>query len=136
MVRKEIKLSNNCKLIHESFTSVYELVDLVKTKTLNADHIKHGAESVLDRLKESFHGVASKEKGIELITKGWETELPRVKKIADRLLKEKLQTTNNKYKVKSEVVGVAPNVPNALKGLPNAMFNISRTSRKIKFYTL
>jgi hypothetical protein len=127
MVRNEVKLSN-ANWITETFESFNELIDVIKNRPNNdAYRNRSGIE-----VRPSFHQANSVEEIFSIMRNGWDLHLPKVKSIYDKVLKDKLQSDNSKYRLVQNVVGVVPHIPNVLKGVPTNMIRIKRDVKKNK----
>jgi len=127
MVRNEIKLST-ANWISETFESFNELIDVIKNRPNNdAYRGRSGIE-----IRPSFHQASNEQEIFSIMRNGWDLHLPKVKSIYDKVLKDKLQNDNSKYRLVQSVIGVAPHIPNVLKGVPTNMIRIKRDVKKNK----
>ena len=127
MVRSEVKVGNS-NWITEKFESLHELIEVIKTRPNNEAY--RNKEST--QIRPSFHAVSNVEEVYNLLRNGWDQHLPKVKKLYAENLRNKLQNTNSKYRLTTNVVGVAPHIPNVLKGVPMNMFQVKRDIKKNK----
>lgn len=74
------------------------------------------------------------EDAMNLMTYGWDEPLAEIKKGVERNFKT--NTVANKTRPSTGVVGYAPCVPNAIRGLPNSMIMTERTPTKVKAVTV
>lgn len=114
--RNELKI-NNRKYIIEEFDNVSELLDKSNTRPINFDE---------DRYGDSF------EKAKEMLKYGCDEKIDFMKEA----INPKLNGAINKITFVNDVVGFAPIVPNAIKGIPQAMINNVKRPVKSKIINI
>lgn len=98
-------------------------------KAMASDHSSEGSDS-------GFRGTKSYEEATELITKGWDDVLPKIKERFEASIKANQNGTIDRRRTYNHVVGYVPNVPNAILGLPQSMINQKREPQKVKVVSI
>lgn len=110
----------------EEFRDFNELLRVCDERTLNSwAEYEDTARTARD---DGWRG-GSYDKARELLVYGWDEKMEAIKA---KLETYKKANTGSKAKTFSSRVGYAPNVPNAIKGLPNSMFNTRLEAKKTK----
>jgi hypothetical protein len=109
-------------VIVEHFRTLESLVDTIETREYNKI-FKTGEKSSQSRSNSDWYGTSSYNQSIQLIKDGFKEPLETMKKA---VLKIDKQNTYTRPKTYLSPIGYAPNVPNALKGVPNSMINRER----------
>jgi hypothetical protein len=127
-IKKTKKL--NTKLIMETYESAKELVETNNARPLNSGYANRG--SVRDELRKSWHGVGKMQEAHDLLTFGWTTEHLKTVNRKIRELEKQLVEPRKKPMIKTDVVGFAPIVANAMLGLPKSMVSMTFVPKKSK----
>lgn len=118
-------------IIKEHFNSIHEMISIIEARP-NNEIMKDEKHSQTDT--ESFTGTKSYNHAKELFRNGYTEILPKIKKgVAANLRRTE---TRPRRHIENNVVGYAPNVPNAILGLPNSMIMTKTTPQKIKAVSL
>ncbi len=118
-------------LIKEDFSSLSELIKTIDNRPNNYEMRYEHSSSTETR---DFTGTDSYEEAINLLKFGYEDPIPQIK---EELRKNKLVTTKiyrslPKPIPRNGIIGFAPNVPNAILGLPESMITVDREIQKKK----
>lgn len=112
-------------IIIEEFNSFNELISVNDSRTPNFSSGGGRANG-----NDEWNG-ASYEEAVEMLRYGWQDK-EKVSIVKDKIAKlEKLHDVQ-KMSFKNDIVGYAPIVPLALKGVPQNMINMTRTPKKAK----
>lgn len=116
------------KSIVEKFDSINQFMTAISTREENSamkgcGHSKSGSED--------FTGTKSWEEACEQLKEGWKKPLSEIKKEFGQF-KVKSNVSASRQRVTTGVVGYAPLVPNAIRGLPNSMITAERIPQKVK----
>lgn len=117
----------------ETFNSISAFMNAISSRE-NNDNMKRDHSS--QRNDYSFFGTKDYEEATRLITNGWEEKLSEIKKQFTSSIKQNSNGTINKRRTYNHVVGYAPNVPNAILGLPQSMINSQTEAQKVKVVSL
>lgn len=82
----------------------------------------------------SFTGTNSYDEAIDLLKFGYKDPIPRIKEelANNKLITSKIFRSLPRVMPRNKVIGFAPNVPNALLGLPESMISIEKETHKRK----
>ena len=83
----------------------------------------------------SWRGTSTYGEAVELIRNGWEEPLKELK-AAIKSVGIKPNVTTEKVRPRMSVVGYAPHVPNAIRGIPESMIGTERVPQKVKAVTI
>ena len=111
------------KVNTERYSSAQEVVQDCKTR-----QFRQYEDMSKKELRESWHGVDSYDKALELLRVGYQ---PTVDKL-QTALKTSATGVGKRIKFENNVHGFAPVVPLALKGVPNSMINTTIKQIKCK----
>lgn len=129
-MKRTVKQEGRKKYIIEEYNSFNELISTNDSREVVLNYY----EQARDRENDSWCG-ASYENAVEMLRYGWADEA-KIKAVADKIGQlEKLQDIA-KMSFKSDIVGYAPIVPLALKGVPQNMINCTRKPKKAKVINL
>ncbi len=121
------------KVQHEHFDSIKRFLETIKSRPNNSVmSCKHSSITG----STDFTGTKSYAEATELITNGWEDVLPEIKKQFTTAVKSNENGTIDRRRTYNHVVGYAPNVPNAILGLPQSMINQHREPQKVKVVSI
>lgn len=83
----------------------------------------------------SWNGTETYAEAVELIRNGWEEPLKELKE-AIKSVGIRTNVTTEKVRPRTSVVGYAPHVPNAIRGIPESMIGTERVPQKVKAVTI
>lgn len=118
---------------HEHFDSIHQFLATINSRR-NNNVMRH--ENCSETGDSSFTGTKNYEGATELITKGWAEVLPRIKEKFDTAVKSNRNGSIDKRRTCNSVVGYAPNVPNAILGLPQSMIYQHKEPQKVKVVSI
>lgn len=121
------------KVQHEHFDSIKRFLETINSRPNNS--VMSWKDSSTTG-SQSFTGTKSYAEATELITNGWEDVLPEIKKQFTTAVKNNENGTIDRRRTYNHVVGYAPNVPNAILGLPQSMINQHREPQKVKVVSI
>lgn len=114
-------------VVKEHFTSIHQMLTVINNRPNNS--VMDGKRSSITNDK-GFTGTRDWEEANELFEHGYVDVLDKIKAgVAAGIKKTEVI---QKRRVSNGVVGYAPNVPNAIMGLPNSMIYMEKTPQKIK----
>lgn len=105
------------KLVREDFNSINEFLKVINSRQ-NNDIMKHEHSS--EKEDYEFTLTHSYEEATHMLKTGYEKILPEIKKGINTKLKGTISQRRIPY---NDIVGFAPNVPNAIRGIPQSMIN-------------
>lgn len=117
----------------EHFDSIHKFLATINSRANNS--VMSGCRSSITG-DSDFTGTQSYEEATELITKGWEEVLPKIKEKFDTAVKHNQNGSIDKRRTCNHVVGYAPNVPNAILGLPQSMIYQHKEPQKCKVVSI
>ena len=117
----------------ERFESINQMLRTIESRPQNA--VFAGKTNPSSKSSDyRFTRTKSYSEAMDLIINGWEEPLAQIKKgVANGF---KANVTVNKTRPQTGVVGYAPCVPNAIRGLPNSMIMTERVPSKVKAVTI
>lgn len=110
----------------EEFESFNELLKVCDEREVN-DWVDRG-DDARTATDDSWRG-GSYKKSRDLLVHGWDEKLEEIKEKCEKYSKEVDVQRPRQF---TSRVGYSPNVPNALRGLPNSMFNLKLEPKKSK----
>jgi hypothetical protein len=124
------------KLIFEHFKNLDALLTAVNTRPLNAVY-----KTRKDRLASEYTGYSATRdtktinynESVEIMKKGYSEPLKQIKQGIAKMNRDNM---GEKKRVKADVVGFMPIVPNAIIGLPKTMLNVKKQPQKQKMINL
>lgn len=124
--------THDYSLYREDFGSIYSLLNTVNNRENNSFMCdrnvsqKHG--------DEEWMGTSSYEEAQSLLIHGYEDPIKSIKSnlAKNKKLTSKIYNSIPKPIVQNRAVGFVPNVPNALKGLPESMITLEKLHKKKK----
>lgn len=120
-------------VVYESFESVDRLVKVLNARK-NNDIMRGKKESENnDREALRFCGTHDYMEAENFLINGWDEPLEQIQKGVDKV---NYMSTGTKQRPQNAIVGYIPNVPNALRGLPESMITIHRTPQKVRAITI
>lgn len=118
----------------EHYDTIKKFLATINSRENNeAMKTEHYANTSTDK---DFIGTKTYEEATELITKGWTEVLPRIKEQFDIATKGNKNGAIDRRRTYNHVVGYAPNVPNAILGLPQSMINQKKEAQKVKVVSI
>lgn len=114
-------------IIKEHFESIHEMLSVIESRPNN--EVMRGEEESKTGSKD-FTGTASYNEAKNLFRNGYTEILPKIKTGVSANLKR--TEVKPRRTIENNVVGYAPNVPNAIMGLPNSMILTRTAPQKIK----
>lgn len=120
-------------VVFERFDSIDKLVKANRSRKVNKVW-KEALCSSLHTDKETikFAGTKSYDEAEGLLVNGWNEHIDKFKSAA----KVSPNVRRTQRKPATGVVGYAPNVPNAIRGLPNSMISTETVKQKVKAVTI
>lgn len=119
------------KVIKEHFNSIDEMLKIINSRPNNKGmEFEHASTEN----GKSFTGTSSYEEAVDLFRYGYKEILPQIKSGVSENLKR--TEVRQRRRIENSVVGYAPNVPNAILGLPNSMINVKSIPQKVKAISL
>lgn len=118
------------KCINESFKSIEYLIRSNEVRPNNYVFRNTHDSNAND---ESFTKTKSYEEAIELMRNGYTDPLEKIRRGVETAYK---QINVQKTAVKTDIVGYAPCVPNAILGIPKTMINKENAAKKSKVFTI
>jgi len=120
------------KVIKEHFNSIDEMLKIINSRPNNVAMM--GKNESHETGSSYFYGTETYDEALDLIKRGYKDILPQIKSgVAENL---KRTETRQRRRIENGVVGYAPNVPNAILGLPNSMINVKSVPQKVKAISL
>lgn len=114
-------------IVKEHFKSIHEMLSVIESRPNN--EVMSGHEESRTG-SERFTGTKSYNEAKELFRHGYTEILPKIKTGVAANLKR--TESRPRRTIENNVVGYAPNVPNAIMGLPNSMILTRTTPQKTK----
>ena len=121
------------KLIIEEFDSIHQLLATIKSRPANS--VFRGAEDSITSRDASFYGTHTMEEAEELLRFGWNEHTDEIMEKVNANVKTNEGTLEKRRPINS-VVGFAPHVPNAIRGIPESMISATSTKQKVKAVTI
>lgn len=113
----------------ESYNSVGEMVGLLKTRKITNSDFHNYEEEKIDK---SWTGVGSYKEALDLLDNGYQPVIEKLK----TALKANFNGDAKRISFNNDVVGYAPIVPLAMKGVPQSMINATMKPIKSKVIDL
>lgn len=120
--------------IYESYSSIEKLLKTISGRENN--EAMKGEDHSVRKGKKDFTGTESFEEATKLMLNGWDEKLAEVRQKFDTIARENATTEVGRIRPSTGVVGYAPCVPNAIRGLPNSMITSERVPQKVKCISL
>ena len=122
------------KIIREHFESIYQLINTINSRPQNPKmSYSHSSQSMK---MTDWYGTKNYNEAIKLLTEGYVEPLKKMKKAINKNLNLNSTGNLNRRMPRNSVVGFVPNVPNAIRGLPESMINFHTVPQKIKAVTI
>lgn len=124
--------ASDYSLYREDFGSIYSLLNTINNRENNS--FMRNEDSSQERGNEEWSGTSSYEEAQSLLIHGYEDPVKNIKSslAKNKKLTSKIYNSIPKPIVQNRVVGFVPNVPNALKGLPESMITLEKLHKKRK----
>ena len=113
----------------EQFDTIKKFLDTINSRPNNK--VMEGKNNSHTG-SEDFTRTTSYEEATRLILNGWDELLPRIKEQFKVSVKNNANGEITKRRTYNHVVGYAPNVPNAILGLPQSKITSDRVAQKVK----
>lgn len=126
----QIYKKDDTRVVYEYFPSIYNMLQCFQTRK-NNDAMKNEFAS-MDTSDEEWYGTSSYEEAVKLLKCGYTDILDRIRSGTIKLSKTTSDYEISKSRIIKDVQGIAPIVPNYLKGLPESMTYRTPIVRKIK----
>lgn len=120
------------KVAFEEFESINALRHTINTRPLNKA-FEGESELSSQTGDSSFTGTKNYKEAEDLLVMGWDKHVERFKGGFKGAV---TNAPTEKRRPSTGIVGYAPNVPNAILGLPNSMICTERTNQKVKAITI
>lgn len=121
----------NFKRVHaEHFDSIDKFLKTIDSRPENT--VFQGAKMSSKDHDRTFRGTATYEEAVQLARYGWTEVLSKITERFKASVKNNSNGTITKRRTYNHVVGYAPNVPNAIMGLPQSMINQDKIPQKVK----
>ena len=122
MLRTE-KRTKSFNVIMEEFNSIKELVDTSDNRKNNFGYNRE--------FSQRWAGVKNYDQARDYLLNGWSEPIKDVKNYLDKIDQNK-RLDARKTRLKDDIAGFLPIVPNALMGLPKSMRNVEIVTKKSK----
>lgn len=124
--------THDYSLYREDFGSIYSLLNTINNRENNS--FMRNEDSSQEHGNEEWSGTSSYEEAQSLLIHGYEDPVKSIKSnlAKNKKLTSKIYNSIPKPIVQNRVVGFVPNVPNALKGLPESMITLEKFHKKRK----
>jgi hypothetical protein len=120
------------RFITENFKSIDEMIKVLDSRP-NNQIMRNCNSSEKPERKPTWYGTESYAEASSLIRKGYTEILPDIKKqVKEQSKSYSNLITINKRVPTNAVIGYVPNVPNAIRNLPNSMITINKIPQKKK----
>lgn len=128
-----VQSASDYSLYREDFGSIYSLLNTINSRENNSFFMRN-EDSSQERGNEEWSGTSSYEEAQSLLIHGYEDPIKSIKSnlAKNKKLTSKIYNSIPKPIVQNRVVGFVPNVPNALKGLPESMITLEKLHKKRK----
>lgn len=120
---RTVKRTKSFNVIMEEFHSIKELVDTSDSRKNNFGYNRE--------FRESWVGVKNYDQARDYLLNGWSEPVKDVKDYLNKIDENK-RLDAIKTRLKDDVAGFLPIVPNALMGLPKTMRNVEIVTKKSK----
>lgn len=120
------------KIVYEHFSSIEKLLKTISGRQNNEAMSGQNQSQKVGAERTRFCGTESFEDAVSLMANGWDEKLADVKKKYEVATKQNASGNVSRIRPTSGVVGYAPLVPNAIRGLPNSMISSERVPQKVK----
>lgn len=118
------------KLLHEKFDSISSMITALNSRPVNK--VFEGKHLSSTKGSYDFTGTHSYEEACQLCLNGWDEKLNDIKAQFTKATKSNSNGAIAKRRTYNHVVGYAPNVPNAILGLPKSMITTGQQAQKVK----
>lgn len=117
-------------MVYEHFNSIHSMIAALKSRPENDVFKGKPLSSIKDSY--SFNMTHSLDEAYDLCQNGWDDKLSEVKKQFTAATRPNKNGTIDRRRAYNHVVGYAPNVPNAILGLPQSMITTDKQPQKVK----
>lgn len=128
--------THDYSLCREDFGSIYSLLNTINNRENNSFMCDRNVSQ--EHGDEEWRGTSSYEEAQSLLIHGYEDPIKSIKSnlAKNKKLTSKIYNSIPKPIVQNRVVGFVPNVPNALKGLPESMITLEKLHKKRKIISI
>lgn len=119
------------KIVEEHFNSIHQLLSVISSRPNNSEMADCNSSEFNG---ERFTGTKDFKEAVKLFQYGYTDVLSEIKSGIDSNVK--CHATEQRRYIRNGVVGYAPNVPNAIQGLPNSMIYMEKQLQKVKAVTI
>lgn len=119
------------RIVEEHFASIHQLLSVINSRPNNSE--MYGRDSSEANGKD-FSGTKNFKEAVELFQYGYTDVLDKIK--SGIVSNAKTHATEQRRHIRNGIVGYAPNVPNAIQGLPNSMIYTEKQVQKTKAITI
>lgn len=122
-------------VIREHFDSLGDLISVIEKRPNNRfmrnEHDSNSGSS-------DFTGTRNYEEAVSMLKNGYPDPIPEIKSelVKSRMATSKIYRNMPRPMPKNQVVGFIPNVPNALRGIPQSMISIEKENQKRKVISI
>ena len=118
------------EMVYEHFNSIGSMINALRTRPENS--VFKGKELSSKNNDYSFNLTHSLDEAFDLCQNGWDEKLNEVKAQFAAATRPNRNGTIDRRRTYNHVVGYAPNVPNAILGLPQSMITTDKQPQKVK----
>lgn len=122
--------NDGVRVIHEYFSSINQMLKVLESRENN--YVMRNEHSSERQGDSSWSGTSSWDEAVKLLTKGYTDVLDKLKLGISKSMKSLTDIEVPKSRIREEVWGTVPLIPNYLQGLPKTMCYRERSPRKIK----
>ncbi len=131
-VIRDIKLKKSgWRIMIEDYNNAYDIVEDCKHRKITDSSFKDMQKK--GDYEDDFEGVNSYQEALDLLDNGYQEPIKDLKASTDRAT---IKGEGKRISTKNDVVGFAPIVPLAMKGIPQAMLNTTMKPIKAKVIDL
>lgn len=118
------------EMVYEHFNSIGSMINALRTRPENS--VFKGKELSSKKNDYSFNLTHSLDEAFDLCQNGWDEKLNEVKAQFAAATRPNKNGAIDRRRTYNHVVGYAPNVPNAILGLPQSMITTDKQPQKVK----
>lgn len=130
-MKKMVKHIDGRLYILETFDSFNEILSVCNKREVKPS--VRGNDITRKKTKSGFMGASSYEEAVRMLKYGYDEDVEKANSRIKNLSKARTVT---KTSFRNDIVGFAPNVPNAIIGVPQSMINNVRIPKKNKVITI
>lgn len=118
------------EMVYEHFNSISSMINALRTRPENS--VFKGKELSSKKNDYSFNLTHNLDEAFDLCQNGWDEKLNEVKAQFTAATRPNRNGAIDRRRTYNHVVGYAPNVPNAILGLPQSMITTDKQPQKVK----